>query len=179
MNRIWQSLLQRSSEARADARGDAPSSLTNATFAVPLMIAPGVAELRVWVDASTRHKKVTGLGLVIRDGRDVLIGWHARTARGMTNNEGEYESLLFGLATVLPYRPQNLRVFADSQVVVDQMNGASTVRSGRLQPLYQRAQRLAKQLAMVSFTHIPREWNVLADAMAEDAVLRATGEMRG
>jgi ribonuclease HI len=143
------------------------------SFAVPLTIAAGVAELRVFVDASTRRPNLTGLGLVIRDAGDALIGWHAGTARGMTNNEAEYEALIFGLKTVLRYAPQRLHLFADSQVVVDQMNGASQVHSKKLLAQYRRARQLAGQFAALSLVHIPREQNVLADAMAEDAVLRA------
>ena len=69
-------------------------------------------------------------------------------------------------------------MFADSQVVVDQMNGASRVHSHKLMAQYRRSRQLAGQFAVLSFEHIPREWNVLADAMAEDAVLRVEARSR-
>ena len=159
MSHLWQNLRHLSAAG-------------SPVYAVPLTIAMGVTELRIYVDASTRRRDVTGLGLVIRDATDALIGWHACTTRGMTNNEAEYEALLFGLRTVLPYRPQHLLVHADSQVVIDQMNGASAVRSQKLAPRYRQARQMVQQFAIVRLRHIPREWNVLADAMAEDAVIR-------
>jgi len=117
---------------------------------------------------------VTGLGVVIRDAQQQLIGWHARTARGMTNNEGEYEALIFALEVLIPVAPATLTVYSDSRIMIDQMNGAARVHSPGLRVQHRRATALLKRLPRVVLAYVPREWNVLADAMAEDAVLRGT-----
>ena len=167
MDRLWP--WRRGGEALT--RG---ADSSTSTLAYAMAIPHGVALLQVYVDASTRHPRVTGLGVVIRDAQQRLIGWHARTARGMTNNEGEYEAMIFALEVLMPVAPAALTVYSDSRIMIDQMNGAARVHSPGLRAQHRRATALLKRLPRVVLAYVPREWNVLADAMAEDAVLRGT-----
>ena len=172
MGRLWPWL--RGAEAGvAGRRAESSRSTSASTLAHVVPISPGAA-LQAYVDASTRSSRVTGLGVVIRDAQQQLIGWHARTARGMTNNEGEYEALIFALEVLMPVAPATLTVYSDSRIMIDQMNGAARVHSPGLRVQHRRATALLKRLPRVVLAYVPREWNVLADAMAEDAVLRGT-----
>ena len=129
--------------------------------------------LNVFADASVQPY-ATGLGVVVKDERGVLIAWRCKPAHPMTCNEAEYAALIFALEQALAYAPGELRVFSDSRLVIDQMTGVNGVRSAELRPLHRRARELTARFACVRFAHIPRERNRLADAMANEAVERLT-----
>ncbi len=125
--------------------------------------------LFVYADASVQPE-ATGLGAVIRDERGELIAWRNKAAPAMTCNEAEYAALIFALEQALTFKPQEVHAFSDSRVVVEQMRGWMRVHSDNLRPLHRKARQLAERFERISFTHIPRERNQLADAIADDAI---------
>jgi ribonuclease HI len=88
----------------------------------------------------------------------------------MTNNQAEYRALILGLKSVTRYAPAHVRVHMDSELVVRQMTGQYRVRDESLRPLYDEAHRLAAALPAVSFIHVPRGKNALADKLANEAL---------
>lgn len=88
----------------------------------------------------------------------------------MTNNQAEYRALILGLQSAARYNPTALRVYMDSELIVRQMTGQYKVRDEALRPLYEEAQRLAKAFPSVTFTHVLRGKNALADALANEAL---------
>jgi ribonuclease HI len=63
-----------------------------------------------------------------------------------------------------------LRIRSDSELLVRQMQGLYKVKSGDLQPLYQRAVKLTRQLPYFVIEHVRREQNRDADALANAAL---------
>jgi ribonuclease HI len=88
----------------------------------------------------------------------------------MTNNQAEYRALILGLKSVARYQPGAVRVYLDSELVVRQMTGEYRVRDESLRPLYDEAHQLAAALPTVSFSHVPRSKNALADKLANEAL---------
>ncbi|HLZ23854.1 MAG TPA: ribonuclease HI family protein [Ktedonobacterales bacterium] len=88
----------------------------------------------------------------------------------MTNNQAEYRALILGLQSIARYTPAAVRVYLDSELVVRQMTGQYRVRDEALRPLYDEARRLAAALPAVSFIHVPRGKNTLADKLANQAL---------
>jgi ribonuclease HI len=129
------------------------------------------APVIMFVDASVQPCR-TGLGLVLRSSEGHVIGWSARTDRGMTNNEAEYAAVVFGLEQAEKMSIKRVRLFSDSRVVVEQMRGLIGVNNASLRRWHAIATRSAKRLEQVTFTHVPREMNSLADAIAADVLLR-------
>ena len=88
----------------------------------------------------------------------------------MTNNQAEYRALILGLKAVARYHPAHVWVYLDSELIVRQMTGQYRVRDEALRPLYEAAQRLASELPAVSFSHVLRGQNALADRLANEAL---------
>ncbi len=88
----------------------------------------------------------------------------------MTNNQAEYRALILGLLSAIRYHPTTLHVYMDSELIVRQMTGQYKVRDETLRPLYEEAQKLARALPKVTFTHVLRGKNALADALANEAL---------
>ncbi len=92
----------------------------------------------------------------------------------MNNNEAEYAALVLALETAAHLDVTRLEVLMDSEVVVNQMVGRFAVNSPRLKPWHQQACALALRFGLVRYTHIPRERNQLADALANEAAYGRT-----
>lgn len=82
-----------------------------------------------------------------------------------TNNQAEYQGVRLGLerAVKLGYKRINFKV--DSLMVVNQMKGYYKIKNRELWPVHERIRELMQKFESVSFTHVSREFNQLADGM--------------
>ena len=96
-----------------------------------------------------------------------------------TNNVAEYNGLLAALRYALDHGHRDVRIKADSELLVKQMRGEYKVKHPGLQPLHEEARRLVARLGRVTFEHIPRTLNKEADRLSNlgmddsEATLRA------
>ena len=61
----------------------------------------------------------------------------------------------------------NAKIFSDSQLVVNQVNGIFKIKNDRMKLLHQRATNLLSSLNNWTFDYIPREKNAIADKYAD------------
>jgi ribonuclease HI len=87
-----------------------------------------------------------------------------------TNNVAEYNGLLAALRWAAEDGVQRLHVRADSELLVKQMKGEYRVKNPGLQPLYEEARALVRQIGRVTFEHVRREFNKDADRLANEAM---------
>jgi ribonuclease HI len=115
-----------------------------------------------------------GAGFVIEvDGRIVCQG--GRYLGEVTNNVAEYSALIWGLENVLACGYDDVTVFADSELLVKQVNGIYRVKNPGLKPLFLEALALLRRFRAYNVSHVRREQNEAADAMANAAMdARAT-----
>lgn len=92
----------------------------------------------------------------------------------LTNNEAEYLALLLGLENLQSLtdggEETEVSVRLDSELVVKQLNGEYKVKEPRLKELVQKVKNLSNFFPTITFTHIPREENKLADKLANEAM---------
>lgn len=87
-----------------------------------------------------------------------------------TNNVAEYRGLLAALAWAAHHGVDRLHVRSDSLLLVKQMRGEYRVKHPGLQPLWEEARGLARQIRDVHFEHVRRELNKDADRLANEAM---------
>ena len=87
-----------------------------------------------------------------------------------TNNVAEYSGLLCALRWAVAHGIAHLHVRSDSLLLVQQMKGVYRVKHPGLQPLYEQAQALVRQIGKVTFEHVRRELNKDADRLANEAM---------
>jgi ribonuclease HI len=109
-------------------------------------------------------------GVVIERADGTLVARGKQYLGEMTNNQAEYRALITGLKAVARYEPTAVTVYMDSELIVKQMNGQYRVRDEALRPLYEEALAAAKRLPGVTFAHVPRGKNALADKLANEAL---------
>ena len=83
-----------------------------------------------------------------------------------TNNEAEYHGLLLALRGAQERGATDLSVFADSLLLVEQLNGRFRVKAPNLKPLFAEALKRAKAFRKFSISHVRREKNKEADRLA-------------
>jgi ribonuclease HI len=109
-------------------------------------------------------------GVIIEDASGRVVARGRRFLGHMTNNQAEYRALILGLKALTGYRPRQVTVYLDSELVVNQMNGRYRVRDEQLRPLFEEAKSIAATLPEIRFAHVPRAQNQLADALANEAL---------
>lgn len=87
-----------------------------------------------------------------------------------TNNVAEYTGLIIGLTTAIDLDIKNLLVKGDSLLVIKQMTGEYQVKSASLYRLFINAKALEKQFDKVTYEHIYRKDNKIADMLANGAL---------
>lgn len=124
--------------------------------------------LKLFVDGSI-NPEGSGAGVVAVDRYGRVWQVANRALPSMTNNEAEYMALLLAFEVAAGANAVDLDIYADSEIMVGQMIGRFAVNSPRLKALHQQACAWALRFQQVTYTHIPREQNSLADALAAEA----------
>jgi len=89
-----------------------------------------------------------------------------------TNNVAEYRALIRALELLRDLGARRAEILLDSELIVRQMEGVYRVRNPNMKTLYDQVQRLLRGFLEIRFRHVPREENVRADALANEALDR-------
>src|SRR5271169_2414603 len=87
-----------------------------------------------------------------------------------TNNVAEYYALIAALDYAAASGIRRLRVYSDSQLIVNQIKGLYKVKHPDLKPLHERAKKQAAGLEAFTIQYVPREENRAADEAANAAL---------
>ena len=83
-----------------------------------------------------------------------------------TNNIAEYEAVIGLLTEAASQDVHDLVVLMDSQLLVYHLNHVYTIRNPVLLHLFQRVHLLERSFGTITYRHIPREHNVVANSLA-------------
>ena len=87
-----------------------------------------------------------------------------------TNNVAEYLGLIAALEYCVENKVNNVRIFLDSLLVVQQVNMEYKVKSKKLQTHFEKSLNLINQIEDIQIHHIRREFNSRADQLANEAL---------
>ncbi len=123
--------------------------------------------ITVYIDGGARgNPGPAGYGVRVEDAAGTLVA-ELHGALGIaTNNVAEYNGLLAALRYAVERGHREVRVRADSELLVKQMRGEYRVKNAGLKPLFLEACGLIRRIGEVTFTHVPREENKEADRLS-------------
>ena len=126
----------------------------------------------IFTDGAARgNPGPAGCGAVIADEDGTIIEKHYKFLGETTNNVAEYQALILGLTEVKKFKKvTEIRCYADSQLIVEQVNGNYKVKNQDLAKLHEQVRTLVLELPPVQFFYIPREKNKEADKLANTAI---------
>lgn len=125
-------------------------------------------------DPDGTPRRRTGAGIIFKSPLGETI-YHSFSLlkEECSNNEAEYESLIFGLLLALFMDIRNLHAYGDSQLIVRQVNGVYEVHKPELVPYWEATHKLIEKFEHIQIEHVPRSQNASADALAKLAAALA------
>jgi len=116
------------------------------------------------------------IGVVFTDEKGKVIKEYAQKIGRATNNEAEYEAVIFALqkAKLLfgkkKAKNMEMEVRTDSEFVTKQLNGQYKVLDRRIEQLFLKTWNLRIDFGKIIFKHIPRSENREADKLVNRAM---------
>jgi ribonuclease HI len=132
-----------------------------------------INELQFFTDGGSRGNPgpaASGVVLLTMDG--TVIEEFGRYLGRQTNNVAEWTAVKLAFDALAKYEPGRVHGFMDSELVCRQLNGQYRVKDPVLRSIFQEVMSLAQQYE-VSFVHVYREKNKLADRQVNLAIDRA------
>jgi len=131
----------------------------------------GAESVVVHTDGASRgNPGPASIGVVIAGQDGLVLVEFGEALRPTTNNVAEYTAVVRALERATELGARRVRVMMDSQLVVRQLNGSYRVKHADMIPLYRRVLDLIQRFETVTFEHVPRERNVEADRLANQAL---------
>ena len=135
----------------------------------------------LFTDGATKNnqkvKKVAGsssIGAILKT-NSTMVGTISEIVQEGTNNETEYRSLIRGLnlLDIIQLEPGTfeLKIYMDSLLVVNQVNGVYKINKENFREFVSDIRDKLKNHKW-SLSHVKREYNTEADALANEAYYR-------
>ena len=126
--------------------------------------------VEIFIDGAARgNPGESGIGVLIRitqeNNREIK-----KYLGTKTNNQAEYTALITALESAQDLKDKEIKIFTDSMLVANQINGLWKVKHPEIIPLNKTAKELLKNYKNISIQHIPREQNSEADRLANLAI---------
>lgn len=130
-------------------------------------------KLIIYTDGASRgNPGHSSYGFVICDEKGETIHKEGKYLGIKTNNFAEYSAVLAALEYIKENKnaKTQLEFFIDSKLVVEQLSGRFKIKSENLKELIRNIRELEIEFNKISYTHIPREKNKIADSLANLAL---------
>ncbi len=141
---------------------------------MPICFAKGkifqMKKLTVFTDGASRgNPGLSGYGFIVTDDKGQTVKEGYGFLGETTNNVAEYTAVLEAFKFIkehLSSQQLEINVFADSRLIVEQFSGRFKIKKPHLQELFAKIRKAEESFNKVSFTHVPREQNKIADRLA-------------
>ena len=128
-------------------------------------------KLVLYTDGGARNNPgPAGIGGVLYNDNKEKVFEFAKYIGKATNNQAEYEALIFGLEKAKKLGAEELTCYLDSELIVKQVNREYRVKDKDLGSLFIKVWNLLQGFKKTSFHHIPREKNKIADKLVNLAI---------
>lgn len=122
-------------------------------------------ELKIYTDGGARgNPGPAAAGVVIFEANDKLVGKYSKFLGTATNNQAEYQAVIYGLEKARQLKAEKLKLFLDSEIVVQQLNRKYKVKNSDLASLFVKIWNASQNFKFIEYNYIPREENKLADS---------------
>lgn len=131
----------------------------------------------IYTDGGSRgNPGPAAFGVVVCDGTGKVLKEYGETIGVRTNNEAEYEAVIFALKKVKALygkavlKNHEVEVRSDSELLVKQMNGEYKIMEPKIQELFLKVWNLKVEFSRLKFVAVPREKNEEADKLVNRAL---------
>ncbi len=138
-----------------------------------------IGELKVFTDGGARgNPGPAAIGVFISDQKDKVLAKIGKTIGIATNNVAEYKAVIEALSWILENKNKfskdiKIEFFLDSQLIYSQVVGLFKIKNSNLRSLLFEVREKEAQINLpISYSHIRREKNKIADSLVNSALDR-------
>lgn len=125
----------------------------------------------IYVDGASRgNPGPSGIGYCIKDPAGNILEQGGEFIGFTTARAAEYYAMRKGIERAIALNLKTARFISDSAMVVNQLNGLLKPKNQDIIPIFNSIEKLLDNFDSVSFTHVPREENQIADREANLAI---------
>ena len=129
----------------------------------------------IYTDGGSRgNPGPAAIGVVVKDEKKRIIKNYAKSIGSKTNNEAEYEAVIFALRKIRQIfgkekiKNLEIEIRMDSELVARQLRGEYKILEEKLFPLFIKIWNLKISFPFLDFREIPREQNKEADRLVNE-----------
>ena len=127
-------------------------------------------KLEIYTDGGARgNPGPAGIGVVIWHGKQ-LVGTYSKYIGHATNNQAEYQAVIYALEQAKRLKAEELDFYLDSELVVNQLNRKFKIKDKDLGTLFVKVWNLLVSFKSVNFNQVARAKNKEADKMVNQAI---------
>ncbi len=141
-------------------------------------------KLIIYTDGGSRgNPGPAAIGVALADRTGHILKRYGKTIGRKTNNEAEYEAVLFGLAKARSLYGKDrvkrmvVEVRMDSELVCRQLEGQYKIEEERLWPFFMQTWNVRRDFGELLFRHVRREENREADRLVNEALDNEQGRL--
>ncbi|XP_071926220.1 uncharacterized protein [Coffea arabica] len=120
----------------------------------------------LYVDGAS-SKEGCGVGLLLISPTREELPYALRFDFRTSNNESEYEALIVGMEIARKLGVRSIKVYSDSQLIVNQVWGSYEVKEGTMRKYVAKTRELKGLFEQFALEQIPRSQNKRADALSK------------
>lgn len=131
----------------------------------------------IYTDGGSRgNPGLAAIGVILTNEKGNMIKEYAEKIGRATNNEAEYEAVIFGLQKAKlifggkKAKEMQIEMKMDSELVAKQLNGKYKILDRKIEQFFLKIWNLKIDFGEVKFTYIPREKNIEADKLVNKAL---------
>ena len=118
--------------------------------------------------ASRGNPGPSAAGFVIMDSNETILETGGEYVGVTDNNIAEYKGVYLALKRASELGIKKIDFRSDSSMVVNQLNGIYKIKNRDLWQIHEQIAKLTESFDKISFTHVRREFNQVADKVVND-----------
>jgi ribonuclease HI len=159
--KVW---LTTHSEGKVTDKDQKMADAIDEIFEDKKSLAGRLEDAKLFTDGGSRgNPGPSAIAFVICKMDDTVVEITGEYIGETTNNQAEYQALKLGLKRAQGLGVNKLIVNLDSELVVKQISGQYKIKNAELLPHYNEVKQLAGQFDQITFQHVPRALNAIAD----------------
>lgn len=125
---------------------------------------------KVIVDGRGNARNRGSCAAVIKINNKIVFEGAIRLTGEPSNNEAEYEAVIYGMKKSIELGLREIEIYSDSQLIVNQLMGIYRIRQSNLQRYFQSAIELASSFEDISINWVPRKFTKHPDSLCREVV---------
>lgn len=137
----------------------------------PTLVRDSANGVLINVDGASRgNPGPSGIGYCIHDATGKIVEQTGEFIGFATSRMAEYLAMRRGVERAIELGYKSAHFISDSLMVVNQLNGIFHIKNRDIMPIYADIKSHLGEFEAVSFTHVPRSQNAIADSEANKAI---------